>query len=118
MGLIRKALHVATVGAVAPNSKKQRVAKQTLVAIQGGSPSQVRRAGGRYEHGVVGALENARVARGRAVQAPSQPAPRYVHQSHADAAANTAALMADVRKHRAASAEGLARFRREYPDAR
>jgi hypothetical protein len=56
MGLIRKSLHVATVGAVAPNSKKQRVAKRTLVAIQGGTPEQVRRAGGRYEYSLASLL--------------------------------------------------------------
>jgi hypothetical protein len=56
MGLIRKALHVGTVGAVAPNSKKQRVAKQTLAAAQGASPEQVKRAGGRYEHSLASAF--------------------------------------------------------------
>ena len=75
MGLIRKALFVTTVGAVAPNSKKQRAARQTLVAIQGGSPAQVRRAGGRYEHGPAAAIENARVARERAAQAQAQHNP-------------------------------------------
>ena len=35
VGLIRKVLFVSTGGVVAPNSKKQRVAKQTLAAIQG-----------------------------------------------------------------------------------
>jgi hypothetical protein len=75
MGLLRKALHITTVGVIAPNSTKQRVAKQTLVAIQGGSPAQVRRAGGRYEHGPAAAIENARVARERAAQAQAQHNP-------------------------------------------
>ena len=52
MGLIRKSLHIATAGAVAPNSKKQRVAKQQLAALQGKSEAEVRRAGGRYEHSI------------------------------------------------------------------
>src|SRR6266498_2247761 len=50
MGLIRKSLHIATVGAVAPNSKKQRNQRQLLAAAQGKSDAEVRRAGGRYEY--------------------------------------------------------------------
>jgi hypothetical protein len=47
MGLIRKALFIGTAGAVAPNSKKQRVAKQTLAAVQGKSTAEVEHAGTR-----------------------------------------------------------------------
>ena len=126
MGLIRKALFVTTVGAVAPNSKKQRAARQTLVAIQGGSPAQVRRAGGRYEHGPAAAIENARVARERAAQAQAQHTPRYGYQMRGDAMrlagneqaiADTDALLAAVAEQRGKSAEGLASWRREHPDA-
>jgi len=56
MGVIRKSLHVATVGAVAPNSKKQRNQRQLLAAAQGKSDAEVRRAGGRYEHSLGAAL--------------------------------------------------------------
>lgn len=56
MGLIRKSLHIATVGAVAPNSKKQRNQRQLLAAAQGKSDAEVRRAGGRYEHSLGAAL--------------------------------------------------------------
>ncbi len=49
MGAIRKALFVATVGAVAPRSKKQKVALQTLSAIQGKSEATVRRTGTRRQ---------------------------------------------------------------------
>jgi hypothetical protein len=52
MGLIRKTLHVATLGAVAPDSRKQRVAAQTLGALQGETPAQVRRIGTRTAHSV------------------------------------------------------------------
>jgi hypothetical protein len=50
MGLIRKSLFLGTGGLIAPNSKKQRTAKQQLAALQGKSDAEVRRAGGRYEH--------------------------------------------------------------------
>jgi hypothetical protein len=50
MGLIRKSLFLGTGGIVAPNSKKQRTALQTLAAVQGKSEAEVRRTGGRYEH--------------------------------------------------------------------
>jgi hypothetical protein len=50
VGLIRKSLHVASLGAVAPNSRKQRVALQQLAALQGKSPEEVRRVGGRLQH--------------------------------------------------------------------
>ena len=49
VGLIRKSLYLGTGGVVSPSSKKQRYAKQTLAAIQGGTPEQIRRAGGRYD---------------------------------------------------------------------
>jgi hypothetical protein len=47
MGLIRGALHLATFGAVASRSKKQRVAAMTLAAAQGKNEQDVRIAGGR-----------------------------------------------------------------------
>ena len=56
MGLIRKSLHIATVGVVAPNSKKQWNQRQLLAAAQGKSDAEVRRAGGRYEHSLGAAL--------------------------------------------------------------
>jgi hypothetical protein len=56
MGLIRKSLHIATVGAVAPNSKKQRNQRQLLAAAQGKSDVEVMRTGGRYEHSLGAAL--------------------------------------------------------------
>lgn len=49
MGLIRKSLYLGTSGLVAPNSKKQRQQKQILAAIQGATPAEVKRAGGRYD---------------------------------------------------------------------
>lgn len=49
MGLIRKALFASTGGIVAPNSKKQRVAKQTLAAIQGCSDQEVELTGTRRQ---------------------------------------------------------------------
>ena len=47
MGLIRKSLFAASGGLVAPNSKKQRRQLQILAAMQGATPAEVRRAGGR-----------------------------------------------------------------------
>jgi hypothetical protein len=47
MGLIRKSLYLGTGGVVAPNSKKQRQQKQVLAALQGATPEEVKRAGGR-----------------------------------------------------------------------
>jgi hypothetical protein len=47
MGLIRGALSLATFGAVASRSKKQRVAAMTLAATQGKSEQEVQIAGGR-----------------------------------------------------------------------
>jgi hypothetical protein len=47
MGLIRGALNLATFGAVASRSKKQRTAAMTLAATQGKSEEEVRIAGGR-----------------------------------------------------------------------
>lgn len=49
MGLIRKSLYLGTGGLVAPNSKKQRQQAQILAAMQGATPKEVRRAGGRYD---------------------------------------------------------------------
>jgi hypothetical protein len=47
MGLIRKSLFVVTAGVVAPWSKKQKVAAQTLAAIRGASAERVERTGTR-----------------------------------------------------------------------
>jgi hypothetical protein len=47
MGLIRKSLFLGTGGIVAPNSQKQRLARQALVAARGGSEQEIRRAGSR-----------------------------------------------------------------------
>jgi hypothetical protein len=47
MGMIRKALFAGTLGAVAPSSKKQRIARQTLAAVQGKSEAEVARTGTR-----------------------------------------------------------------------
>ena len=47
MGLMRKSLFLGTGGLVAPNSQKQRVARQALVAARGGSESEIRHAGSR-----------------------------------------------------------------------
>ena len=56
MGLIRKALFVSTGGVVAPNSRKQRVAMQTLAAIQGRSDEEVELIGTRRQSlGLTGA---------------------------------------------------------------
>lgn len=60
MGLIRGALNLATFGAVASRSKKQRVAAMTLAAAQGKSEQEVRIAGGRSFNAVNRA--NARAA--------------------------------------------------------
>lgn len=49
MGLIRKSLYLGTGGLVTPHSKKQRHQKQILAAMQGAAPSEIRRAGGRYD---------------------------------------------------------------------
>ena len=53
MGLLRKSLYLGTGGIVAPNSRKQKKAAQTLAAIQGASPAQVRQTGGRYDFDTV-----------------------------------------------------------------
>lgn len=50
MGLIRKSLYLASGGIVAPNSRKQRVAKQQLAALQGATPQEVRQRGGRGDY--------------------------------------------------------------------
>jgi Short C-terminal domain len=47
MGLIRKSLYLTTGGVVAPNSKKQRLQMQQLAALQGATPEEIKRAGGR-----------------------------------------------------------------------
>lgn len=49
MGLFRKAAYVASGGVVAPHSRKQRTALKTLAAVQGASPEQVRKTGGRHD---------------------------------------------------------------------
>jgi len=49
MGLIRRSLHIATGGMVAPNSKKQKLIRQQLAALQGKTPEEVKRTGGRLE---------------------------------------------------------------------
>ena len=81
MGLIRKGLHIATVGGIAPNSKKQRVAKQQLAALQGKSEAEVRRAGGRYEHSIGAELARSREARarGEVTKVTQTPAWRSAH---------------------------------------
>ncbi len=48
---------MATVGAVAPNSKKQRNQRQILAAVEGKSDAEIRRAGGRYEHSLASVLQ-------------------------------------------------------------
>jgi hypothetical protein len=50
MGLIRRSLHIATGGAIAPNSKKQRLIRQHLAELRGKTPEEVRRARGRFEY--------------------------------------------------------------------
>jgi hypothetical protein len=50
MGLIRKSAYLATGGAVAPHSRKQRTALKQLAALQGASPDQVRQTGGRNDY--------------------------------------------------------------------
>ncbi len=49
MGLFRKTAYIASGGIVAPHSRKQRTALKTLAAVQGASPEQVRKTGGRYD---------------------------------------------------------------------
>jgi len=71
MGLIRKSLFLGTGGIVAPNSKKQRAQKQVLAALQGQSPEQVRRAGGRYEHSLGAFFEG---SSGELAAEPDDPA--------------------------------------------
>lgn len=71
MGLIRKSLFLGTGGLVSPNSKKQRVQKQQLAALQGATPKEIRRAGGRNDiDGFLG-LPPA------SVRTASQPARRF-----------------------------------------
>lgn len=58
MGIIRKSLYLETGGLVSPNSKKQRHQMQILQAMQGATPDEIRRAGGRYDfRGFIGATE-------------------------------------------------------------
>jgi hypothetical protein len=47
MGLMRKTLRIATGGAVAARSKKQRTQAQVLAALQGKSEQEITAAGGR-----------------------------------------------------------------------
>jgi hypothetical protein len=55
MGLIRKSLYLGTGGLVGPNSKKQRLQMQQLAALQGATPQEIKRRGGRYDFdGLVG----------------------------------------------------------------
>jgi hypothetical protein len=65
MGFIRKTLSLSTAGAVAPYSRKQRVAAQTLAVIQGKCVAEVERTGTRreYLHGNVGGVSASAAAR-------------------------------------------------------
>jgi hypothetical protein len=104
MGIIRKGLHVASVGAVAPNSKKQRVAKQTLVAVQGGTPAQVRPAGGRYEHSLASLSSGS--SRGRIISATSHTCGlrcMFNRQYHEQRHAEDVRASAEARAYRAAN---------------
>jgi Short C-terminal domain len=49
MGLIRKSLYLGTGGLISPNSKKQRLQMKQLAALQGATPEEIRRRGGRYD---------------------------------------------------------------------
>lgn len=121
MGLIRKSFHVATVGAVAPNSKKQRVAKQQLAALQGKTPAQVRRAGGRYEHSVGSVFSGSstsspavRAVRPRATQAPSET----TEQAQARAAeAGASKAQAEAAKAQAEAAKAQAEASKAQAEA-
>lgn len=88
MGLIRKSLFVATAGAVAPRSTKQRVALQTLAAIQGATPEQIERTGTR-RGGITG-------------RAGAMPAP--ARQTRVGKVRFTADELAYMREHAARSA--------------
>jgi hypothetical protein len=60
--------YLGTGGIVAPHTKQERQHRQIIAAIQGATPEQVRKAGGRYDFdGVVGLP---------AASAPEAPAPR------------------------------------------
>lgn len=71
MGLIRKSLFLGTGGLVSPNSKKQRLQMRQLAALQGASPGEIRRAGGRYDFNGFFGQPPASVRRGQAVQPPA-----------------------------------------------
>lgn len=66
MGIIRKSPYLGTGGLVSPNSKKQRRQMQTLKAMQGATPEEIRQAGGRYDfRGFWGITEPASAERQR-----------------------------------------------------
>lgn len=97
MGMIRKTLFGATLGAVAPSSKKQRTAKQTLAAVQGEPAAVVARTGTRR-----GALY------GTAPRASRRSGVAYALAQNAER---------EARRNGQASMEGMsqsARFRAEH----
>lgn len=73
VGLIRKSLYLASGGIVAPNSKKQRRQAQILAALQGRSPKEVKRAGGRYDfEGFLGQQPTAPPTAGQRIERPTK----------------------------------------------
>jgi hypothetical protein len=88
MGLIRKTLRVATYGAVAARSKKQRTQAQILAAVQGKSETEIAAAGARgFEIENEQRLQQARTRRSR----PRGPKPVFTDEEKAYMAAHVPA---------------------------
>ena len=76
MGLIRKSLYLGTGGVVAPNSKKHRDQMKMLAALQGATPAEIKRAGGRYDFdGFMGQSPAVSGRQGRCERAARQAVP-------------------------------------------
>jgi hypothetical protein len=89
MGLIRKSLYLGTGGLVASNSKKQRKQKQILAAMEGATPSEIKRAGGRYDFNGFWGQPSPSVVRRAAVQGSEKQAPVSMAQALAYQAAES-----------------------------
>jgi hypothetical protein len=89
MGLIRKSLYLGTGGLVAPNSKKQRQQKQILAAMRDATPSEIKRAGGRYDFNGFWGQPPTSVARRSAMQESGKQAGMPMAQALAYQAAES-----------------------------
>jgi hypothetical protein len=107
MGLIRKSLFLGTGGLVAPNSKKQRQQKQMLAAMQGATPSEVRRAGGRYDFDGFWGQPPPSVARKQAQRQPRPAGRQEPPRSPEGQASSEAALIPKPPSERLAEVTSL-----------